>query len=158
MEQLRHRLTNVSPKGQRRSVDQNTLKRSDLDDFVNCYFGSAGFAPATASENGHARTRPLKAVNSETTQPASNDKESAVTDRRYSGNRHERKETDRFKSFTYEELTRHDKANLDIFWLKDESLEDSANLPDPGVLALEITEDLEAALAQFAEIAADLKR
>ena len=43
-------------------------------------------------------------------------------------------------------------------WLKDESLEDSANLPAPGVLALEITEDLEAALAQFAEIAADLKR
>ncbi len=42
-------------------------------------------------------------------------------------------------------------------WLKDESLEDSANLPDPGVIALEITEDLEAAIAQFAEIAADLK-
>jgi len=41
---------------------------------------------------------------------------------------------------------------------KDESLEDTANLADPGVLALEITEDLEAALAQFAEIAADLKR
>ncbi len=32
MEQLRHRLTNVSPKGQRRSVDQNTLKRAELDD------------------------------------------------------------------------------------------------------------------------------
>ncbi len=43
-------------------------------------------------------------------------------------------------------------------WLKDESLEDSANLPDPGVLALEITEDLEGALAQFAQIATDLKR
>ncbi len=62
------------------------------------------------------------------------------------------------KSFTYEELIKRDKVNLDIFWLKDESLEDSANLPDPGVLALEITEDLEAALAQFAEIAASLKR
>ena len=43
-------------------------------------------------------------------------------------------------------------------WLKDESLEDSANLPDPDVLAREIVEDLQAALAQFAEIAADLKR
>jgi len=43
-------------------------------------------------------------------------------------------------------------VNLDIFWLKDESLEDSANLPDPGVIALEITEDLEAALAQFAAV------
>ena len=43
-------------------------------------------------------------------------------------NRHERKESERFKSFTYEELTKRDKLNLDIFWLKDESLEDSANL------------------------------
>ncbi len=49
------------------------------------------------------------------------------------------------------------RANLDIFWLKDESLEDSANLPDPDVLALEITEDLEAALEQFATIAVDIK-
>ncbi len=43
-------------------------------------------------------------------------------------------------------------------WLKDESLEDSANLPDPDIIAQEIVEDLEAALSQFATIAADLKR
>ena len=73
-------------------------------------------------------------------------------------NRHERKESERFKSFTYEELTKRDKLNLDIFWLKDESLEDSANLPDPDIIAAEIVEDLQAALAQFAEIASDLKR
>ena len=42
-------------------------------------------------------------------------------------------------------------------WLKDESLEDSANLPDPDIIATEIVEDLQAALAQFAEIASDLK-
>ena len=36
MEQLRHRLTNVSPQGQYCSADQNALKRSDLDDFVAC--------------------------------------------------------------------------------------------------------------------------
>ena len=71
---------------------------------------------------------------------------------------HERKETERFKSFTYEELTKRDKLNLDIFWLKDETLEDSANLPDPDVIAAEIVEDLQAALAQFAEIASDLKK
>ena len=69
-----------------------------------------------------------------------------------------RAESERWKSFTYEELLKRDKVNLDLFWLKDDSLEDSANLPDPGVLALEITEDLEAALAQFATIAEDLKR
>jgi len=73
-------------------------------------------------------------------------------------NRHERKESERFKSFSYEELTKRDKLNLDIFWLKDESLEDSANLPDPDVIAAEIVEDLQAALAQFAEIAMDFQK
>jgi hypothetical protein len=72
--------------------------------------------------------------------------------------RTKRKESERWKAFTYEELTKRDKVNLDIFWLKDESLEDSANLPDPHTLALEIAEDLEAALEQFATIAEDLKR
>jgi type I restriction enzyme M protein len=72
-------------------------------------------------------------------------------------NRHEREATERFRAFAYEELVRRDKASLDIFWLKDESLEDSANLPDPDVIALEIAEDLEAALDQFSQIAADLK-
>ena len=71
--------------------------------------------------------------------------------------RHERQESERFKSFSYEELTKRDKLNLDIFWLKDESLEDSANLPDPDVIAVEIVEDLEAALDQFSQIASDLK-
>jgi len=74
-----------------------------------------------------------------------------------SENRHERKESERFRCFSYDELTKRDKANLDIFWLKDESLEDSANLPDPDILALEITEDLEAAVEQFAAIAEELK-
>lgn len=72
-------------------------------------------------------------------------------------NRHQRKETDRFKSFAYDDLLKRDKVNLDIFWLKDEALEDSANLPAPEVIAQEITDDLEAALEQFAEITEDLK-
>jgi type I restriction enzyme M protein len=72
-------------------------------------------------------------------------------------NRHERKASERFRPFEYDELVKRDKASLDIFWLKDDSLEDSANLPDPDVIALEIAEDLEAALDQFSQIAADLK-
>ncbi len=72
-------------------------------------------------------------------------------------NRHERRETERFKSFTYDDLSKRDKVSLDIFWLKDESLEDSANLPAPDVIAAEIAEDLQAALDQFAQIASDLK-
>ena len=51
----------------------------------------------------------------------------------------------------------NDKVNLDIL-SQDESLEDSANLPLPEIIAQEIVEDLQAALAQFAEIAADLKK
>jgi type I restriction enzyme M protein len=72
-------------------------------------------------------------------------------------NRHERVESERFKCFAYDDLIKRDKVNLDIFWLKDESLEDSANLPPPDIIAAEIVEDLEAALAQFAEIAVDLR-
>ncbi len=49
-----------------------------------------------------------------------------------------------------------DKANLDIFWLRDESLEDTDNLPAPGVIAAEIVEDLQSALAEFTELAESL--
>lgn len=49
-----------------------------------------------------------------------------------------------------------DKASLDIFWLRDESLEDTGNLPAPEVIAAEIVEDLQAALEQFAAIATSL--
>jgi type I restriction enzyme M protein len=58
-------------------------------------------------------------------------------------------ETGRWRAFTYDELIARDKANLDIFWLKDESLEDTENLPPPDVLAQEIVEQLEAALVEF---------
>lgn len=94
------------------TLKENTLKRSDLDDFVACY----------------------------------NPK-----------NRIDRKESERFKAFTYEDLVKRDKVNLDIFWLKDEALEESANLPAPEIIAQEIAADLEAALEQFASIAEDLK-
>ncbi len=49
-----------------------------------------------------------------------------------------------------------DKANLDIFWLKDESLEDSENLPEPEVLARKIVENLQSALEEFQSISEDL--
>ena len=95
------------------TLKENTLKRTDLDDFVACY----------------------------------NPK-----------NRYTRKESERFKAFTYADLLKRDKVNLDIFWLKDDALEDSANLPAPEIIAAEITDDLEAALEQFATIAEDLRK
>jgi type I restriction enzyme M protein len=70
--------------------------------------------------------------------------------------RQERTETDCFRSFGYDELVARDKASLDILWLQDASLEDSANLPAPEVIAAEIAEDLQAALEQFAAVALSL--
>lgn len=67
-------------------------------------------------------------------------------------NRFERKETERFKRFTYEELLARDKMSLDIFWLKDDSLSDLDNLPEPDQLALEIIENIEAGLESFKEV------
>ena len=71
-------------------------------------------------------------------------------------NRHQREETERFKAFSYDEIMQRDKVSLDIFWLKDESLEDTENLPDPDVLAQEIVGNLEAALLQFESIVDEL--
>ena len=62
----------------------------------------------------------------------------------------------RWHAFDYEELVARDKASLDIFWLKDESLAETENLPPPEVIAREIVEDLEAALEQFQLISEDL--
>ena len=93
------------------TLKENTLKRSDMDDFVACY----------SQKDRSART-----------------------------------ESERFRPFSYDELIKRDKLNLDIFWLKDEALEESANLPAPEIIAAEITADLEAALEQFATIAEDL--
>jgi type I restriction enzyme M protein len=71
--------------------------------------------------------------------------------------RRDRKETERFKAFTYDELMQRDKVSLDIFWLKDVSLEDSEKLPPPDLIAREIAENLESALEQFSGIYEDLR-
>jgi type I restriction enzyme M protein len=67
-----------------------------------------------------------------------------------------RKETERFKRFSYNELIQREKLNLDIFWLKDDSLEDIDSLPAPDIIAAEIVENLEAALEQFRAVEQEL--
>lgn len=74
-------------------------------------------------------------------------------------NRHDRTSTwspdnpdGRWRAFNYDELMQRDKVSLDIFWLRDESLEDASSLADPDVIAAEIIEDLQAALAEFEAI------
>ena len=98
----------------------NTLKRSDLDEFVQCY-------------------RPGKRHLRKPTWDAEKNPDGC------------------WRMFEYDELSKRDKANLDIFWLKDKSLEDSDDLPAPDVLAQEIADDLQTALEQFQGIAEKLK-
>lgn len=67
-----------------------------------------------------------------------------------------RKETERFKFYKYSELIARDKTSLDIFWLKDNNLDNLDNLPPPAVLQQQIIEHLEAALRSFRAVAAGL--
>jgi type I restriction enzyme M protein len=71
--------------------------------------------------------------------------------------RHERVESERFRCFGYEELAARDKANLDIFWLKDAALDDPDLLPPPDEVAAEIVESLELALERFRKVAKSLQ-
>jgi type I restriction enzyme M protein len=103
------------------TLKANPLKRSDLDEFVECY------KPGQPREKRRA-----------TWSEANPD--------------------GRWRSFDYAELVKRDKINLDLFWLKDTSLEDSADLPEPEVIAQEIADDLQTALEQFQTIAAALRR
>ena len=73
-------------------------------------------------------------------------------------NRHERVESERFRYFTYSDLIARDKASLDVFWLKDDSLDNLDDLPPPDVLQQEIIDHLEAALASFRDVAEGLAR
>ena len=67
-----------------------------------------------------------------------------------------RQETERFKRFAVQDLLARDKLNLDIFWLKDDSLDDVDSLPPPDVIAAEIVENLQAALDAFQAVADEL--
>jgi type I restriction enzyme M protein len=63
----------------------------------------------------------------------------------------------RWRVYGYDELVARDKVSLDLTWLRDESLEDSANLPEPHVLAQGIADDLRSALEQVESILGDLQ-
>lgn len=114
------------------TLKTNPLKRADLDEFVRLY--------NPANRHQRAATYFDEAAPHPSPLPESG----------------ERGLKGRWRAYDYDELIARDKASLDIFWLKDESLADSDNLPPPEVIAQEIVEDLEAALEQFRLIAADL--
>ncbi len=72
------------------------------------------------------------------------------------GQRHARTESNSFKYFSYADLVARDKASLDVFWLKDDSLDNLDDLPSPDVLQQEIIDHLESALVAFRDVAASL--
>ncbi|MGY6217546.1 hypothetical protein ACW73L_20510 [Methylolobus aquaticus] len=109
------------------TLKTNPLKRADLDEFVTLY------NPA----NRHQR-------------------QATWSPELDSGSENGMTPDGRWRAYEYDELVARDKASLDIFWLKDDSLADSDNLPPPEVIAQEIVDDLEAALEQFRLIAGDL--
>ena len=106
------------------TLKTNPLKRADLDEFVALY------NPA----NRHQR-------------------QTTWTPELDSGSEAGMTPDGRWRAYDYDELVARDKASLDIFWLKDESLADSANLPPPEVIAQEIVDELQAALRDFSAIA-----
>jgi len=108
----------------------NTLKRSDLDDFVECF------------KPGQPREKRRATWDAEKNPDGLSGREA---------------QAGRWRAFDYDDLIKRDKINLDIFWLKDKSLEDADDLPEPGVLAQEIADDLQTALEQFQTIVEELK-
>jgi len=103
------------------TLKTNQLKRADLDEFVALY------NPA----NRHQRTATW-------CPELDSGSEAGMTP------------DGRWRAYEYDELVARDKASLDIFWLKDDSLADSDNLPPPEVIAQEIVDDLEAVLGRCA--------
>lgn len=71
-------------------------------------------------------------------------------------NLHSTLKTRRMVRSDLDEIVARDKVSLDLFWLRDESLEDSANLPEPHVLAQEIADDLRSALEEIESVLGDL--
>jgi type I restriction enzyme M protein len=111
------------------TLKKNPLKLDDLKGFIACYNPS--------------NRRKRKETWSEASISSASAVSEPVEDTSPEG---------RWRKFTYDEIIARDKTSLDITWLKDKSLADLDNLPDPDVLAADIIENLEAGLASFREI------
>ena len=64
----------------------------------------------------------------------------------------EKNPSGRWRKYTYDEIAQRDKYNLDIFWLKDDTLADLDNLPEPEELAKEIFQSLQNTSKNFKEV------
>ena len=113
------------------TLKQNQMARVDLDEFVSLYLPGRPRAGRRASWDATADSGKGAPV--------------AGT-------------SGRWRAYDYADLVARDKCSLDLFWLRDESLEDSANLPEPEVIAEEIADDLRSALEQIEAVLGDLRQ
>jgi len=116
------------------TLKQNQMTRADLDEFVGLYLPGKAREKRVATWDAAADGGKGAPV--------------VVEGKPTSG---------RWRSYDYDELVARDKCSLDLFWLRDESLEDSANLPAPDVIAEEIADDLRSALEQIEAVLGDLR-
>lgn len=130
------------------TLKKNPLKLEHLQDFITCYNPQNRHL---RKETWSADLQPSGTAGAATLRQAQGDNAAATAQPATSPE-------GRWRKYSYEEITARDKTSLDITWLKDKSLAGLDNLPDPDVLAEEIAENLESALASFREIIAQLKR
>ena len=119
------------------SLVSNPLSAEHLADFERCFCG--GEAPKDLGDLGK-NAGELSASNGDSTDFATLDFATMFA---------KRVESERFRAFSVEEILARDKANLDIFWLKDESLGEVESLPTPREIATQIKEDLQSAIREF---------
>lgn len=116
------------------SLVSNPLSAEHLADFEKCFCG--GEVPKDLGKNEGE----LSASNGDSADFATLDFATMFA---------RRVESERFRAFSVEEILARDKANLDIFWLKDESLGEVESLPTPREIATQIKEDLQSAIREF---------
>lgn len=119
------------------SLVSNPLSAEHLADFEKCFCG--GEVPKDLGDLGK-NVREFGASNGDSADFAMLDFATMFA---------RRVESERFRAFSVEEILARDKANLDIFWLKDESLGEVESLPTPREIATAIKEDLQSAIREF---------
>ena len=122
------------------SLVSNPLSAEHLADFEKCFCG--GEVPKDLGDLGK-NARELSASNGDSADFATLDFATMFA---------RRVESERFRAFSVEEILARDKANLDIFWLKDESLGEVESLPSPREIATQIKEDLQSAIREFESV------
>ena len=125
------------------TLKKNPLKLEDLKDFITCYNPTNRHKRKETWSDGSLIETETRSLSADIERSRDGIEAGSLSEVEAEG---------RWRKFTYDEIIARDKTSLDITWLKDKSLADLDNLPDPDILAAEIIENLEAGLESFREI------